>query len=332
VILLLTLTGVQAQADRGSRCQPLVTEFGLLYGNWRWLDSDTVEFGVWNGFPDDSMTKSRYAWYRYHPSSGILEKLSDNPYDELNLAGTSLAAVQLKNVQAGFIGLYDNVNISPNRKIIVYSRQDGDTLDTWVIAPDAKIDTALGIGGGYVDVIWREDEQQFLLTGLDNASNVLGPIQLVTLTDGKVSVQQLDKLKLIAGVFPKAFNVFGISPDGQYIVITPETNDYRSWVLDLNQQKASMVEFLLIGSKVVWTSPTTFIGIANGLGAIRYDIETGKQEVLAQPSEIGQYEPNLPEGSFTAGGGPNGLSPNGQYLMAQGKQDVKREIVVCKIY
>ncbi len=328
--VLLTTVSVQAQVERGSRCQKLDTEFGLLYGRWRWLDADTVMFGVWDGFPDDLLTKPSYAWYQYHPTTGVLEKLNDNPYNQLNIASSKLS--QLKNVQAGLKGLYENVNVSPKQNVIIYPRQDGNTLDTWLIDPHINIETALGIGGGYVDVIWRDDEKQLLLTGLDNASNVLAPIQLVTLGGSKVSVQQLDKIKSLADILPasKAFNVHGISPDGRYILITPETTQYITWVLDLNQEKVNPLKFLLTGlTKVVWTSPSTFIAITF-LGAIRYDILTGKQEVLAQPSEIGQYEPNLPNDAFVVGGGS--LSYDGRYLMAQGQQNAKQQIVVCKIY
>jgi len=333
LILLPTAIGVQAQTDRGSRCQNLDTEFGLLYGSWRWLDADTVMFGVWNGFPDDSMTKSLYAWYQYHPTTGALEKLKDNPYSQLTVSTNNLAGLQLKNVQAGLKGLYENVNVSPSQNVIIYPRQDATLQDTWLIDARSKTEVPLGIGLGYTEAFWSADEQKIILTALGDSADYLSPMQLITLVNGKVTIQRLDQLKPVSDILPPTKNYFlyGISPDGRYLLITPELAKYETWVIDFSQQKANGLGFLIFPeTRVVWMSPNEFIGISTTLGAIRYDIVTGKQEVLATPSEIDQYEPNLPQDAFVVGGGS--LSPDGQYLMAQGQQNTKRQIVACKIY
>lgn len=333
LILLSTAIGVQAQTARGSRCQNLDTKFGLLYGSWRWLDADTVMFGVWNGFPDDSMTKSSNAWYQYHPTTGVLEQLNDNPYSQLKVATTNLAGLQLENVQAGSKGLYENVNVSPSQNVIIYPRQDATLQDTWLIDARSKTEVPLGIGLGYTEAVWSADEQKIILTALGNGATYLSPMQLIRLVNGKVTIQRLDQLKPISDILPPTKNYFlhGISADGRYLLITPELAKYETWVIDFSQQKANGLGFYIYGGiKVAWTSPSEFIGIAAALGAIRYDIVTGKQEVLAQPSEIGLNEPNLRNDAFVIGGGS--LSPDGHYLMAQGQQNIKQEIVVCKIY
>lgn len=330
--LLTTTLGVQAQAERGSRCQKLDTEYGIFNSNsdWRWLDADTVMFGVWNGLPDDGLTKSLYAWYQYHLTTGLLEKLKDNPYTQLNIAPNTLS--QLENVQAGLNGLYENVNLSPGQDKIIYPRQDGTGQDTWLVDTRSGIETPLGIGLGYTEAFWSTDEQKVVLAGLGGTATYVSPMYLVTLINGEVTVQRLDEIKPLSDVIPASKNYifYGISPDGSYLLFTPELAKYETWVSDFNQQKANGLGFLIYGGiRVVWMSTSEFIGVTS-LGAIRYDITTGKMDVLAQPSEIGLYEPNLPNDAFTIGDGS--LSSDGRYLIAEGGQSRERQIVVCMIY
>jgi len=338
---LLGINNVQAQINPNPRCQTLNTGYGNLYWRSRWLDNDTIEFLDWNGANGSStLSPTKTTWYQYHATTGVLETLDYNPFDQLKIAGNKLVDTPLKSVQAGLEGLYEYVNISPNQDFVIYPRQDETSQDMWLIDTRSKTEVPLGIGLGYPKVFWSADEQKFILTNTDRAANYLTPMQLVTLVDGKITVQQLDKIKLLSDIIPisKNYYLHGISPDGRYLLITPEYATYETWAVDLVNQKAHILGFYIYGeTDVVWTSPSEFIGIADKLGAIRYNIVNGMQEVLAQPNEIGLYDirlnmigSKLPKDAFIAGG--HNLSPDGHYSIAHGQRDMKSQIVVCKIY
>ncbi len=342
LIGLLEINSVQAQPDPSSRCQTLNTEYGGLYWRSRWLDNDTIEFQAWNGGNGNSaLNLKKTAWYQYHPTTEVLEKLNYNPFAQLKIAGDKLAGVQLKNLLAGPEGLYEFVNISPNQDLIIYSRQDENTFDTWLVDTRSKIEVPLGVGIGYPEVFWSANQQKFILSATNGQADYLSPMQLITLVNGKITVQRLDEIKLLSDIIPISKNYFlhGISPDGRYLLVTPEYAKYETRLIDFDQQKVNGLGFYIYGeTRVVWTSPSEFIGIVAKQGIIRYDIVTGEQEVLAQPNEIGLYEIGtfdrlgtpLPKDIFISGN--VSLSPDGHYLITQGQRDMKSQIVVCKVF
>jgi hypothetical protein len=328
---LLVHTSASAQIERGARCKPLATEYSFLLTDWRWEDTNTVTFGVWNNALPNSFIKADYVWYRYTLSTNKLETLNDNPFNQPGLTASVLAKV--KSIQPGFSGLYENLSISPSKQILVYPYQQGEKYDTWVLNTRTNTEIPLGLDRGYTKVLWSKNEQYALLTVPIYPANVLDPIQLVTLTDALPKVQQLDQLQPLSEMLSvsRNFTVHGISPDGRYVIVKPETMEYVTWIFDLQQQKISTTKFLILGGlEVVWETPTTFIALTN-LGAIEYDVESQSLKQLASAEEMGVGTPDLPAVALVIGGNTS-LSPDGHYMMATSQQGSRLNIVVCNIF
>ncbi len=295
--------------ERGWLCEPLAIDYPQISFPPRWLDVDTVVFEVTNGEREGSIFgPPLFIWYQYHASTGILEQLEDSPFNQSNLT------------------LY--MNLSPDRGKLVYARQDGDSLEYWLVDNQTHTEIPLGISGGLMQTLWSNDERRFLMqNAYSSYTYSTAPVYLVTMMHGQIDVQRLDEIPALVDILPssKAYDLHGMSLDGRYIVITPEFVEFLSWIVDLDQQVVTKLNFTF-RSPVVWTDEVTITGITDA-GAVRYDLEIGRQELLVSADALALYDPQLPliPSAFI---GADSLSPDGRYMLGSSISG----IFICPIY
>lgn len=328
LLLLVTLctSMVSAQIDSASMCHAVPTEYSVLTSRWDWLDNDTVVFSVSPGNPPDGFIPNPIVWYRYHPSTDLLEQLEESPYQTPPIAADQVT--DLTNLQAGEDGLYEEVQISPSGSRFVYPRADQDGASYWFVDTETgiQIDLEIAVNNISLTTFWSSDEHRFTVQGNEWPNSVV-PIQLVTIQGQNATVERLSDIPPLSeygvGFRDSGFWVMGLSPDGRYVILQPETADYLIWLLDLNLNEVTTLNFRSRGEmRVIWISPNTFIALTD-MGVIQYEIETQNTNILATPEEIGLD--SLGYGS---------LSPDGHFLLGYRSGEngnVDSNLVVCDV-
>jgi hypothetical protein len=267
-------------------------------------------------------------WYQYHPSTDQLEVLKTDPYQAVS--DVSPALTNLNNVQTDSKGSYENVRVSPEGDRFIYPRINQKRSGYWYADTKTGMQIDLGIpakiGEATVDVsltsFWSATSQRFVVEG-QGWSNSYVPVKIVTLEGQKANIQVLTDLSPFStygeGFRASNFRVMGISTDGTYILIQPETMDNISWLYNLDTAQISTVNFSIRGEQVVWLNATTFVALTT-TGVLQYDIEKQiAQTVFADETLKSVVESWSPDGRFLIG----------QYSGID--ETTERKFVVCQI-
>jgi len=319
---VFTLLSVNAQADIPSACHVIPTKYTNLESSWLWRDADTVIFSVSPGNGKNGLFPNPIVWYQYHPSTDQLEELKDDPYREISNVSSALSS--LKDIQTDSQGSYRNVVVSPTGDRFIYPRIGQNSGSYWYA--DSKTGNQIDLGiPARIDIslktFWATTSERFVVQG-ERSSTGYVPTKIVTIADKKAAIQTLMDLPPFS-TYGEVFrlsniNVMGISPDGQYILIQPETMDNISWLYNLNTSQLSTINFMILGEKVIWIDNNHFVALTD-MGAIQYDIQKQSRKILI-PSYHSKYL--------------GVWSPDGHYLMGQYSDEtgsVGRKNLICKI-
>jgi hypothetical protein len=300
LIGLLALPLLSVQADLPEMCHKIPTHYAQLRAGWFWQDEDTVFFSVHPGNYGSAIFRNPVMWYAYHPSTDELVELRRNPY--LEVRGTSVPPESLLFIPRNKWGSYEDVSVSPLGDALVYSEYDPKTAMNhhWYENRLTGQRIELMTRRNYIPlkIFWSANGQRFVV---EDYNNGLSPTRVFTLHGSDVITQYLNDtphLQKYGLLMPVAnLRVYGISPDGKYIVGMPELN-YETWLFDWDQNEVHVLNFSLHGDNVVWLNNTTFVAMTN-LGVIEYDVEDRAMKIRPTTESIASFAGNLsPDGKF----------------------------------
>ncbi|MCA0455188.1 MAG: hypothetical protein LCI00_14530 [Chloroflexi bacterium] len=301
---IFTLAIVRGQPDLNSICKPIFTEYTHIESRWRWLDTDKVVFSVSQGLPADGFVPNEFSWYQYEPSFDLLTQLSESPYESPIIEDKDFSP--LTDIQAGVNGLYENINVSQSGEKTIYPRITQKGASYWLIDSKTGMQFDLGIEAGPripIKTLWSSDETRFIL---QSSVNSVFPIQLGLIEGKTVKLQRLSDippiLKLGEIYRYNGFVVIGFSPSGNHILIQPETVEYELWLIDINNEQITTLNFTSYEFiPAIWFQEDNFTVVTN-LGLINYNLQTQKINVIATPEQIGigqlSYGTMSPDGRF----------------------------------
>ncbi len=325
ILVLSQFTGfaVQAQSDIPSACHVIPTKYANLESSWLWRDADTVIFSVSTGNGKNGLFPNPIIWYQYHPSTDQLEELKGDPYREISKVVPALN--NLMDIQTDTEGSYRNVAISSTGDRFVYPLMGQNSGSYWYLDSKTGIKIDLGISARIIDIplktFWATTSQRFVVQGERSPTGYV-PTKIFKIEGQKVSIQILTDLPPFStygeGFRLSNIKVMGISPDGQYLLIQPETMDNISWLYNLNTMQLSTINFMMLGEKVIWKDDNHFLAL-NDVGAIQYDIQKQSTQILI-PSYQSKYL--------------GVWSPDGRFLIGQYSPEtgiVGRKNLICKV-
>jgi hypothetical protein len=295
-----------------------------MESGWWWRDADTVIFSVNSGNRKDFFVPNPLVWYQYHPSTDQLEELKDDPSKEIS--NISAALVNLSDVQPDKDGSYRNVKISPTGDRFVYPHFNEKGSSYWYndsktgTKIDLGVPSQIGANNISLNIFWSATSQLFVVEG-QGWSNSYVPIKIITIDGEKSSIQSLTDLSPFStygeGFRASNFRVMGISTDGQYILIQPETMDNISWLYNLNTAELSTINFAVRGEQVIWLNATTFVAKTD-VGVVQYDIQKQIIQTLVASKVL-----------------PSEWSPDGRFLLGMifdgSGAILNNKIAVCRI-
>lgn len=308
-------------------CQTLPTENQYLASGFVWRDTDHVFFKDTNGEHGSAIFTPRSNWYEYQPSTSRLQ-ISTSPYDDLETLPDPIVRHRAE-IQPGPYGLYELVGLSPSQHFAVYPRLNIYETAGYVLR-NLEDQTLIDLDIPHdhpnlpFNAVWSADETRLILQG-ENFPNSVLPTRLITLKDGQPVVQLLADVAPLDGYGDNfkasGFFVMGISPDGNTIIMQPETVDYLMWSVDLAAKKITTLDFSMRGRpSVSWLDETTFAAVTDK-GVIAYNLADQTTTILASPESIDLSTLNYAQ-----------LSPDGTWLTGERLgENNSHSIEICRI-